>query len=114
MVLASNNAEIWIKGLNNLDDLDRNEHIKFNMMAGSFIWTCWFLYQLQQNEGFLVDANNALYRDLYKHEGYRSWLTSNEKLHTDDFRNFLEKVKDSVGSERHNIGESSSLTAGIY
>ena len=114
MVLASNNAEIWIKGINNLEDLDRDEHIKFNMIAGSFIWTCWFLYQLQINEGFLVDANNTLYRDLYKHEGFRTWLTYNEKLHTDDFGEFLHEVKKSVGSERYTLGESSSLTAGIY
>lgn len=114
MVLASNNAEIWIKGLNNLDELNRDEHIKFNMIAGSFIWTCWFLYQLQNNEGFLPDVNYTIFRDLYKHEGYRKWLLSNEKLHTDDFRDFLERVKISVGSERYEIGKSSSLTAGIY
>jgi len=114
MVLASNHSEIWIKGLNHLDELNRNERLKFNMIAGSLIWTCWFLYQLQQNEGFIPDANNTLFRDLYKHEGFRIWLLSNEKLHTDDFRDFLEKVKDSVGSERYKIGESSSLTAGIY
>jgi len=114
MVLASNNAEIWIKGLNNLEELNRVERIKFNMIAGSFIWTCWFLYHLQNNEGFLPDVNNSLFRDLYKHEGYREWLLSNESLHTDNFRGFLEKVKISVGSERYDIGESSSLTAGIY
>ena len=114
MVLASDNAEIWIKGLNNLDALKRNEHIKFNMIAGSFIWTCWFLYQLQRTEGFIPDANNTLYKDLYMHEGYRSWLLNNEKLHTDDFRRFLDRVKVSVGTDRYAIGESSSLTAGIY
>lgn len=114
MVLTSNHSEIWIKGLNNLDELHGDDRLKFNMIAGSFIWTCWFLYQLQQKEGFLVDANNTLYRDLYKHEGYRKWLAYNEKLHTDDFRNYLERVKASVGSERYQIGEASSLTAGIY
>ena len=114
MVLSSNNAGLWIKGLNNLNDLSQEERIKFNMIAGSFQWTCWFLYQLQQNEGFLPDANNSLFRDLYKHEGYRSWLLSNEKLHSDDFRDFLSKVKISVGAERYEEGESSSLTAGIY
>ena len=114
MVLSSNNGEIWIKGINNLDDLNRDEHIKFNMMAGSYIWTCWFLYQLQINEGFLVDANNTIYSDLYKHEGYRTWLMNNEQLHTDEFGTFLKEVKESVGAERYEIGETSSLTAGIY
>ena len=114
MVLASDNAEIWINGLNHLDKLNRDERIKFNMIAGSFIWTCWFLFQLQQNEGLLPDANNSIYRDLYKHEGYRAWLLINKKLHTDDFGDFLDKVKESVGAERYKIGEASSLTAGIY
>ncbi len=114
MVLAANNSEIWIKGLNDLNDLNQNQKIKFNMIAGSLIWTCWFVYQLQQNEGLMADVNANLYRDLYMHKGYREWLSHNEKLHTDDFRKFLEKVKESVGDDRHLNGESSSLTAGIY
>ena len=114
MVLAESNAEIWIKGLNDLQVLDRIEKMKFNMIAGSFIWTCWFVYQLQNNEGLMADVNSTLFQDLYKHEGYREWLVSNEKLHSDDFRDFLEKVKASVGDVRYENGESSSLTAGIY
>ena len=84
------------------------------MIAGAFIWTCWFVYQLQRNEGLMADVNSTLFQDLYKHEGYREWLSSNEKLHTDDFRDFLEKVKTSVADVRYQNGESSSLTAGIY
>ena len=103
-----------VKGLNNLQVLNQNEKVKFNMIAGSFIWTCWFVYQLQRNEGLMADVNNTLFQDLYKHEGYWEWLSSNKKLHTDDFRDFLEKVKISVGDLRYENGESSSLTAGIY
>ena len=114
MVLSVGNTEIWIKGLNDLHILNRNEKVKFNMIAGSFIWTCWFVYQLQRNEGLMADVNSTLFQDLYKHDGYREWLSSNEKLHTDDFRDFLERVKTSVGDVRYQHGESSSLTAGVY
>ena len=114
LVLADNNAEIWIKGLNDLNSLNQVEKIKFNMIAGSFVWTCWFVYQLQSNEGLMADVNSTLFQDLYKHDGYREWLSSNEKLHSDDFRDFLDRVKSSVGTFRYKKGESSSLTAGTY
>ena len=104
MVLADNNAEIWIKGLNDLHTLNQVEKMKFNMIAGSFVWTCWFVYQLQSNEGLMADVNSALFQDLYKHNGYREWLSSNEKLHSDDFKDFLEKVKISVGTSRIRMG----------
>jgi len=68
LVLASNNSEIWIKGLNNLDELDRNEHIKFNMMAATYGWSCWLFYHVSKEEGLFPDANNNIYGDLYKHE----------------------------------------------
>lgn len=114
MVLADNHSEIWIKGLNDYEDLPSAEKMKFNMIAGSFIWTCWLVYQLQRNEGFLADANNSLFRDLYMHEGYRQWLALNEKLHSDDFRDFLGEVKANVGDSRYMYGEPSSLSAGRY
>ena len=114
MVLASNNADIWLRGLNDLNNLNSVEKMKFNMIAGSYIWTCWYVFQIQKNEGLMGDANNHLYRDLYKHEGYRDWLSVNKKLHSDDFGDFLDEVERTVGTERYQIGESSSLTAGIY
>ena len=114
LVLASNNSEIWIKGLNNLDELDRNEHMKFNMLAGTFIWNCWHFYHLSKEEGIVPDANNNIYSDLYKHEGFRNWLIGQERFHTDDFGIFIKSVRERVGEERYKIGESSSLTLGNY
>ncbi|MEN8193590.1 MAG: hypothetical protein ABFS12_12285 [Bacteroidota bacterium] len=114
MVLTSNNAEIWIKGINNFDDLNRNDRMRFNMMAATFIWTVWLFYQVSKNEGLMPDANSHLFSDLYKHEGFNGWLKEHEKLHTDDFGDFLKSVRENVGKERYKIGESSSLTNGIY
>ena len=114
MVISSNNAEIWMKGINNLDELDSVEHIKFNLMAGTFTWTVWEHYHLMQNEGLMSDVNSHIFSDLYKHEGFRTWLIGHEKYHTDDFGNFLKSVRENVGKARYKTGESSSLTDGIY
>lgn len=114
MVLTSNNAEIWIKGINNLDELDRNDHLRFNVMASTFIWSVWEFYHVFKNEGLIPYANSNIFTDLYKHEGYRIWLMNHEKYHTDDFGTFLKSVREAVGSERYNFGEASSLTDGVY
>ena len=111
-VLSSNNAQIWVKGINNLDDLDRTEHMKFNMLAGSLIWTVWQYFNLLKNEGLFVDVNSNVFEDLYKHEGFRTWLINEEKYRNDDFGNFLKSVRENVGAERYKMGESSSLTGG--
>ena len=52
----------------------------------------------------MADVNSTLFQDLYKHEGYREWLSSNEKMHSDGFREFLEKVKSAVGESRYKRG----------
>ena len=114
MVITSNNAEIWIKGLNNLDDLNRNDRMRFNMLGASFTWTVWQFYHVSKNEGLMPDANSHIFSDLYKHEGFNSWLKTQEKYHTDDFGDFLKSIRKAVGKERYKIGESSSLTNGIY
>jgi hypothetical protein len=115
MVLSADNSDIWIRGINNLDDLDRNEHMKFNMIAGTFIWTIWEHYHLMHNEGLLNDVNSHIFTDLYKHNGFRTWLINHEKYHTDDFGTFLKSVREAVGDERYKFGEASSLTSsGVY
>ena len=70
------------------------------------------MYQLQRNEGLIADVNSRLYQDLFKHPGFRDWLLDHRRYHSDDFGNFLDKVCESVGTERYQPGESSSLFAG--
>ena len=114
MVISSNNAEIWIKGINNLDELDGAEKIKFNMMAGTFLWSVWEFTMLFKVEGLIPDVNSNIYTDLYKHEGYRKWLLNREKWLDEDFGAVLKGAKESAGKERYKYGEMSSLTDGIY
>ena len=112
--MVLNNAELWIKGINNLDELDSNERMQFNMIGATLIWTTWQYYQALMNEGLMPDANSGLFKDLYKHEGFRTWMIEEEKYHTDDFGSFLKSVREEVGTERYKFGESSGIINGKY
>lgn len=114
MVNSSDNSEIWINGINDINKLEGAEQIKFNMMAGTFLWSVWEYYHLMQNEGLFTDANSYLFTDLYKHEGFRTWMMNHEKYQTDDFGTFLKSAREAAGTERYKFGEASSLTDGIY
>jgi len=114
MVISSENAEIWIKGLNNLDELDSTEHIKFNMIAGTFLWSVWEYTMVFKNEGLIPDVNSNIFTDLYKHEGYRKWLINREKWLDEEFGTVLKSAREAAGTERYKYGEMSSLTDGMY
>lgn len=112
--MVLNNSELWIRGLNNLEELDSNEKMKFNMIGATLIWTTWIYYHVLKNEGLIPDANNELFRSFYKHEGLRAWMIEEEKYHTDDFGSFLKSVREDVGEDRYKFGESSGIINGIY
>ena len=115
MVLMPGHDEIWIRGINDLSDLSREERVKFNKMAGSVVWSGWFMYQIQRNEGLMADANANVFRDLYRHPGLREWVDYHRKHQFfDDFGAFLDQVRESVGSDMLKTGEGSSYTEGEY
>jgi hypothetical protein len=114
MILMPGGAEIWSRGINDLSTLDSNEKIRFNMIASALIWSVWYMYQTQKNEGIVPEVNAHVWQDIFKHPGYREWLMVHRRLHTDDFGDFLDEVREAVGDERYESGESSSITAGTY
>jgi len=114
MLLSPDGTDIWIRGINDLNALDDKEKMRFNIIAASFIWCCWFMYQINRNEGLVSDINGAVWQDLFKHPGFREWLLEHRRFHADAFGEFLDSVCDAVGDERYESGESSSLTAGTY
>ena len=114
MVLLPGNADIWFKGINDLNSLDRTEKIRFNMIASSIIWSCWFMFQINRQENLVPDINGVVWQDLFKHPGFREWLQDHRRYHADAFGEFLDNVRDAVGDTRYQLGESSSLTAGKY
>ena len=114
MLLSPDGTDIWIRGINDLSDLDSKEKMRFNTIAGSLIWSCWFMYQITRNEGLVADVNGVVWQDLFKHPGFREWLLEHRRFHADAFGEFLDSVCDAVGDERYESGESSSLTAGTY
>jgi hypothetical protein len=114
MLLSPDGTDIWVRGINDLNALDSKEKMRFNTIAGSLIWSCWFMYQITRNEGLVADVNGVVWQDLFKHPGFREWLLEHRRFHADAFGEFLDSVCDAVGDERYESGESSSLTAGTY
>lgn len=114
MLMSPDGANIWIKGINNLGSLDNEERLRFNTMAGSYIWSCWFMFQINRHEGLVPDINGLVWQDLFKHPGFREWLLEHRRFHADAFGEFLDSVCDAVGDERYGQGDSSSLTEGTY
>lgn len=115
MVAMPGNADIWIRGINDLSNLNRNERIQFNNMANSVLWSGWFMYHIQQNEGLMGDVNANAYRDLFRHPGLREWIAASKEAQVqDEYSDFLDRVKESVGSERIKPGEASSYSQGEY
>lgn len=84
LLVDADTADIWYRGINDLNDLDRTEKIRFNMLASHCVSDCWFMYQLQHNEGLMADVNSNVWQDLFKHPGFREWLLDHRKLYTDD------------------------------
>jgi len=116
LLAVPGNADIWVRGINNLSDLSTDERLLFNNIAGSLFWSGWFMYQIQRNEGLMGDVNANAFRDLFRHPGLREWIESTIEVQLDDedYASFLNKVQESVGSERLGPGEASSYSQGAY
>ena len=115
MLAMPGNADIWIRGINDLSDLNHKERVQFNNMANSVFWSGWFMYHIQRNEGLMGDVNANAYRDLFRHPGLREWIAASKEAQLgDDYNDFLDRVKESVGSERIKPGEASSYSQGEY
>ncbi len=114
-LLDGNNVDVWYRGINDLDALDSSERLRFTFLASSFMWSCWFMYQLQRNEGLMADVNTNAFRDLFRHPGLRQWLDLHRQTqHADDFGEFLDQVREMVGTDMLKPGEPSSYTQGEY
>ena len=109
LILETGSEDIWFRGVNDLASLDRAEKLRFTYLASTFIWTCWSYYQLNQNEGLIADVNEHIFRDMYKHPGFREWMQVQRRFHSDEFGEFLDTVQEAVGDERYRMGEPSSL-----
>jgi len=114
LAVEGKNASIWFRGINDLDALDEDEKYKFFFMAAAFDWACWFLFQQQTDKGEMVDVNEHLYRDQFRHPGYRKWMTAMRPHHSDEYGEFLDKVAESVGDEVVAVGQFSSLSIGEF
>lgn len=114
LLLVPGDLDIWVRGLNDLDSLDREESKRFTIIASTFIWACWFMFHINRQEGLVPDINGLVWQDLFKHPGYREWLLDHRRYHADAFGEFLDDVCQAVGDERYRPGESSSLMPGRH
>jgi len=116
MLAMPGNGDIWIRGINSSNDLSRDERILFNNIANSVFWSGWFMYRMQRNEGLMGNVNANAYRDLFRHPGLREWVNVNQKaqLSDDDFSQFLDRVRESVGTDMLEPGMPSSNAQGEY
>jgi hypothetical protein len=112
MLLDGDNVDIWARGIDDLGALNRSERMRFDMIASSFIWACWYMYQVNRAEGLVNDINGVVWQDLFRHNGFREWLLDHRRYHADSFGPFLDEVCASVGDARYEPGDSSSLFPG--
>lgn len=61
------------------------------------------------------DVNSNVYRGLFRHPGLREWFAVSKRIQlADDYGEFLDRVGESVGSEKLKLDEPSSYTQGEY
>ena len=105
-------AAVYVRGLEDYKSLEPPERVQFNMVASSYIWTGWYFYQLQKNEGLVGDPNSRVYVDMFKHPGFREWYSSYKDTVGEEYGDFLIEVMNKVGEENYREGEVSNLLQG--
>ena len=80
-------SEIFIRGMEDLASLNRNERHRFNHILGEFTWTAWQLWRVQ---ALLSNPNTLLLRHMLRHPGGRAWYLENRLFFPPDFRDSLD------------------------
>ncbi len=68
-------ADVFLRGLDDIDSLSPNEALRFNNLMQTFFWTCWQVLRLE-DEGLFSMPNTVLYKDVLAHPGARAWYLS--------------------------------------
>jgi hypothetical protein len=105
-------SEIYVRGLENLSDLDPTERLRFNQLLTTFIWIAW---QVWRSEDLISDANKQMLRHLMRHRGGREWYASHRTFLPDEFLAVLDGVVEELDAEGLGFlmpDEPSSMFAG--
>ena len=105
-------TELYIRGLSDFRSLTPAERVQFNMVASTYVWTAWYFYEVNRNEGLVEDLNNRLYVDMFKHPGFREWFADYRATVAGGYGEFLSKVMENAGNEDFKSGDGSNLLQG--
>ncbi len=105
-------AELYTRGLSNYGSLAPAERVQFNMVASAYVWTAWYFYEVNRNEGLVEDLNSRVYADMFKHSGFREWFTDYRATVDGGYGEFLSKVMENAENTDLTPGDGSNLLQG--
>ena len=105
-------AELYIRGLADFKSLAPAERVQFNMVASTYVWTAWYFYEVNRNEGLVENLNSRLYVDMFKHPGFREWFADYRSTVEGGYGEFLSKVMANSGDADFKSGDGSNLLQG--
>ena len=106
-LLNSDVADLWVRGLADLDSLTTPERVQFNMVASSYVWTAWYFREVNRKEGLIDDLNSRMHIDMFKHPGFRQWYSGYAETIEGDYGDYLsklnEKALEDTDYQPHNV-----------
>ena len=107
-------ADIYIRGLTELQSLTRSERLRFNQLLSTFIWIC-HQYRNWQKEELVCSANVHLFGHIMRYSGGREWYRNHRDYLPEDLSTILDEVLEEIvtsGVPDLALGDSSSMFAG--
>ena len=108
-------ADIYVRGLTDLQDLTRSERLRFNQLLSTFIWVS-YQYLNWQKEELVFSANLQLFGHIMRYSGGREWYKNHRDYLPEDYRKMLDDVlNEIVGSGVPDLSptDTSSMFAGV-
>jgi hypothetical protein len=105
-------SDIFIRGLQDLSNLEPNERHRFNQLLNTFIWAAW---QMWRSRDVMGASNSEIFRHLLRHPGGREWYVSTRAYYPEEYRVMLDGVIEDLEAEGVGLftpHESSSMLGG--
>lgn len=82
-------ADLFLRGMEDIESLGRSERLRFNYILASFNWLAW---QVWRSQSLIGDTNAEIFRHLLLHPGGRAWYRSHRAFIPPDFRAAVDEV----------------------
>jgi len=76
-------AQLFIRGMYDIEKLEESDRLRFNMILASFGWLAW---QVGRAENLLGNTNAEILRHLLLYPGGRTWYRTHREFFPPDFR----------------------------